>query len=604
MKWPAFIDAGAATKLGNSLGMFFAKVVLTRVQANPEGSSAEVASLFRRAEDLTRGMQLNSYQQYRLTRSFAATLLRNNIDAQLGEQLTQQLAGQLQRQRHEPVAAPSSKLAVDADEVSFIAFCQERVLKGKPAEAVACYRRATEVWPESAVAHFGFGTVLYSQGRLEEAEQAFAKAVQIDPGFGQAHSNRALMLLCLGEFDRSEAAYLEALRIDPNNSLALVGRGQLASLNGEFTQAEELYRRALEQQPKDPIAWAKLVDLRKMTVADSSWLANADKIARSGLQSGEEADLRFAMGKFCDDTKDFDRAFSNYRRANELRQKTYQAYDPQKMVELVDRLSATYDRAAFANVRGASDSSRPVMVLGMMRSGTSLVEQVIASHPEAFGAGELTFWTQEAASLEKAREAGAGPGTGVARDQAKRYLGLLASLSTGARKVVDKAPANFLHIGLIHSAFPRVPIIHTLRHPIDTCLSIYFQNFPGGHGHAINLEHLAHYYRQYVRLMEHWHAVLPAGAILDVPYETFLNEPDVWIKKIVAFAGLEWDERCLNFQDTKRRVASASNWQVRQKLFTSSRERWRHYEKHIGPLRGLLDLQDWNPGSSVKSVGP
>jgi hypothetical protein len=238
---------------------------------------------------------------------------------------------------------------------------------------------------------------------------------------------------------------------------------------------------------------------------------------------------------------------------------------------------------------GASASRKPVFVVGMPRSGTSLTEQIISSHPSAGGAGELMFWRRAvheyAAALEK------GPLSESTRSKlAHAYLRLLDANFGEALRVVDKAPVNADYLGVIHSIFPNARIIYMERNPMDTCLSCYFQKFPLSLNFTTDLSDLAHYYREHQRLMAHWRTVLPPGTILGVPYEGLVTDQEAWTRKILDFLGLDWDARCMNFYDTKRPVLTASDWQVRQKLYTHSVQRWRGYEKFIAPLLSLKDL--------------
>jgi hypothetical protein len=225
----------------------------------------------------------------------------------------------------------------------------------------------------------------------------------------------------------------------------------------------------------------------------------------------------------------------------------------------------------------------------MPRSGTSLVEQIAASHPSVGGAGELPFWTDalqehESVLLQEP------PGELLKNKLAESYLRALAGHSVDAQRIVDKTPVNSDYLGLIYSVFPNARIIYVRRDPIDTCLSCYFQQFSPALNFAMDMSDLAHYYGQHQRLMAHWRAVLPQGTILDVPYADLVSDQEAWTRKILDFLGLEWDERCLDFHKTKRAVVTASAWQVRQKIYKDSVERWRHYKKFISPLLGLRDL--------------
>jgi hypothetical protein len=232
---------------------------------------------------------------------------------------------------------------------------------------------------------------------------------------------------------------------------------------------------------------------------------------------------------------------------------------------------------------------KPVFVVGMPRSGTSLTEQIIASHPSAKGAGELAFWSHAMHDHEAAIKE--GPlGESTRSKLAEAYLRVLGANSEESLRVVDKAPINSDYLGVIHSVFPNARIIYMQRDPIDTCLSCYFQKFVLSLNYTMDLSDLADYYRQHQRLIAHWRAVLPPGTILDVPYEALVADQEGWTRKILEFLDLEWDERVLDFHTTRRTVVTASFWQVRQKIYKNSVRRWRHYEKFIGPLLALKDL--------------
>jgi hypothetical protein len=223
--------------------------------------------------------------------------------------------------------------------------------------------------------------------------------------------------------------------------------------------------------------------------------------------------------------------------------------------------------------------------LGMPRSGTSLADQIIASHPAAHGVGELDFWNSPTL-----REAGITQGilSETARSKvAADYLRILEGFSKSASRIINKAPVNSDFLGLIYSVFPNARVIYMQRDPIDTCLSCYFQQFLTGINFAFDLSDLVHYYREHQRIMAHWRAVLPPGFILDVPYEELVADQEIWSRKMLDFIGLEWDPRVLEFHTNRRQVTTASAWQVRQKVYRSSVARWRNYANFIGPLKSL-----------------
>jgi tetratricopeptide (TPR) repeat protein len=448
---------------------------------------------------------------------------------------------------------------------------------GRLDEAVGSYRRALALSPESAEAHNELGMALRDLGRPDEAVESYRRALALSPDYAEAHSNLGVALRLQGRTAEAEVSCRRALAINPDLTATVVALAELHADRGHFAQAQDLFQRAISMQPQSPEAWAGIARLRTMTASDAAWLAEAQRIAGQKLPARQEVLLRYAIGKYFDDLKDFEQAFLNYRRANELTKQYRSRHEQRQLRQAVDLVTQRYDAQWLSQARGAvAASSRPVFIVGMLRSGTSLAEQILASHPQVFGAGELTFWSSAS---------GADEPLGKLADA---YLHVLAQLSPDAARVIDKMPGNFLHLGLIHAALPNARIIHMRRNPIDTCLSIYFQHFEANHSYANDLADLAHAYSEYLRVMKHWRSTLPEQTILDVPYEGLVEDQEAWSRKMLDFIGLPWDSRCLDFERTERTVITASKWQVRQKINTSSVERWRHYEQFVGPLRALL----------------
>jgi hypothetical protein len=261
-----------------------------------------------------------------------------------------------------------------------------------------------------------------------------------------------------------------------------------------------------------------------------------------------------------------------------------------QLTQVVDGITQSYNAIWLRETRiNAHESARPVFIVGMLRSGTTLAEQILASHPDVFAAGELTYWNTASAAYRPSALDAPASGT-LLHKLADDYLRLLQDLSDDTLRVVDKMPTNFAFLGLIHAALPNARIIHMRRNPIDTCLSIYFQDFEAAVSYANDLEDLAHYYAEYLRLMKHWRLILPKDAILDVSYEGLVNDQEAWSRRMLEFIGLPWDPRCLDFHETHRTVITASKWQVRQKITGASVLRWRNYEKFLGPLLRLPEL--------------
>ena len=459
---------------------------------------------------------------------------------------------------------------------------------GRLDAALASFRRALTLKPDIAEAHNNRGNVLKDLGRFDEAVHAFQRALVLEPDYAEAHANLGILMRVQSRAAEAEISCRRALDINPNLSAAIVLLAELHSDTGKFAAAEELFKRAIGLEPESAEALAAIAGLRRMTSGDADWLAQAQRLAGQRLAPRDESYLRYAIGKYFDDTANFEEAFVNYRRANELTKMLRPEHDRQQLSRAVDLIIDTFGEEWLLRTRiDSNDSTRPVFIVGMPRSGTTLAEQILASHPEVFGAGELPFWSTVVSN--SAAQSSHEIGQRALRDWAGQYLEVLKESSNGAPRVVDKMPANFLYLALIHAALPNAKIIHMRRNPIDTCLSIYFQNFGVFHTYANDLGDLAHYYSQYSRLMNHWRQNLPSDVILDLPYEELVADPEIWSRKMVDFIGLPWDASCLEFQRTDRTVSTFSKWQARQKISRSSVERWRNYRHYVGPLLHLVE---------------
>ena len=461
-------------------------------------------------------------------------------------------------------------------------------------EAIVCLRRAAAISADFAEAHLSLGSALRSIGRLDEAVAGYRAALRVKPDLVAAHIALGTALRLQRRGAESQASCRNALDIQPDSTAALAVLADLHADEGRFAEAEELFQRILSIDPDSCEALSGLARLRRMTLADGPWLAAAQRVAAQGLPPQRELSLRFAIGKYFDDVKDYESAFVNYRLANELAKRCGPRHDRERLSRTIDLIIRSHDQSWINRLRGAAnESKRPVFIVGMLRSGTTLAEQILASHPQVFGAGELMFWGNLSATAVAGPAAGIAPridiGASAVAGASHDYLALLQRLSADAARVVDKFPTNFMLLGLIHAALPCARIIHMRRNPIDTCLSIYFQHFEAANAHANDLEDLAHYYREYRRLMRHWRTVLPATALLEVPYEGLVLDLAAWTRRMLDFIELPWDPRCLDFDRTSRTVVTASRWQVRQKISTSSVERWRNYERFVGPLKPLLE---------------
>jgi tetratricopeptide (TPR) repeat protein len=586
-----------------------------------------------RTDHPARAADLNFYKRAKLANSFKWRLIESGVERAAADEITQALVLNLsvnpdkRAEADHPDTEHSNRPATTRNAKQLLAQGNQCMARGAYPEAIEVFNDLLERDPHHAIALNNIGTALSKLGRYQDAENCYRSAIRVRPDFVDAYNNLGMVLRWQGHFVDSERSLRQALKLNPSqmdarinlgitlmmlsrfreatghfkkvlkvrprNAEALFGMGQIAGMEGRFDESEKTLKRALEVNPKMPVAWAALSSLRKMTPSDDAWLRSAEGIVTSEIPPIEAATLHFAIGKYHDDVGHFAQAFKSYKDANELLKSISESYDPEARTAFVDDMIRLHSRENIAAMPGGTSASmKPVFVVGMARSGTSLTEQIIASHPQAKGAGELEYWStvmrdHEAAILQ-GRFSSDEPAKKVV---AENYLRTLEDVSGTALRVVDKAPINSDYLGVIHSIFPKARIIYMQRDPIDTCLSCYFQNFSLAQNFTLDLSDIAHYYQEHHRLANHWRSVLPQGSILDVPYEELVENQEAWTRKILAFVELEWDARCLDFQTTERPIVTASFWQARQKIFKTSVQRWRNYEEFIAPLRVLEKLR-------------
>jgi tetratricopeptide (TPR) repeat protein len=624
-----WFDAREATEFGTALADQFTRSVHSSSAALPNKKGVRnqpidvLQQILDRAD--SNNLKLNFYKKAKFANSFKWRLLENGLKKEVADEVTERVLVHLARNKAASALVGESaagdadrtrsvrQLLTDGNKCMFegaysdAISIYQKLLQRNPrdpdalnnlgaalvkiglyAEAEEHFREATRLHPDFASAHSNLGEVLRIQGQFQDAENWLRRAVKLNPKHTDARNNLGLTFVFLGRLGDATNQFKKSLKLAPQNAGALFGMGHVAAIEGRFDEAKAMFNRALHANPRMASAWASMAGLRKMTPSDGAWLERAQQIAASGISPLEEADLRFAIGKYYDDVEDFTQAFKSYKDANELQKTAAAAYQPLARTQFVDDLMRVYTRESMSNVSPASDSMKPIFVVGMPRSGTSLVEQIIASHPSVKGAGELGFWSRAL------QEHGAAVRQGLLDLSTKKkladaYLRALEARCGDSPRIVDKTPLNFDNLGIIHSVFPKARIIYMQRDPVDTCLSCYFQKFSAEMDFASELINLAHFYKQHQRVMAHWRALLPPGTILDVPYAELVAHQELWTRKILEFLGLEWNEQCLDFNATSRLVATASFWQVKQPIFEGSVGRWRNYEKFIGPLLALRD---------------
>jgi tetratricopeptide (TPR) repeat protein len=514
----------------------------------------------------------------------------------------------------EAVAACRQAIRIRPDSAE--SYCNLGVLlydQGKLDEAITAFSQAIRAAPNIALVHFNLGEALRRHGKLDEAVSAYRRTIEIRQDYAQAHSNLGIALCALGKIKQAEAAYRRAIQIRPDNADDHASLGRVLYDQNRSEEAVAAFRRALVLNPSSaethnslglalraigqlPQARAALEEAVRLAprntrhrrnlseigrfAAGDPHLAALEQLAREAhaLPVDERIELHFALGKAYEDVGRHPDAFRQWLAGNALKRAQI-SYDEAAAVELFDRARKIFSLDFIRDRQNAGHPSpRPVFIIGMARSGTTLVEQILASHPRVFGAGELTSFRNAVNEVVCRMDETDFHGLGA------RYLAETERLAAGATHVTDKMPGNFLFAGLIHLALPNARIIHTVRDPLDTCLSCFSKLFAGEQNYTYDLGELGRYYRYYQSLMAHWDRVLPPGRIHEVRYEDVVADLEAQARRILLHCGLDWDPHCLSFHETTRAVHTASAVQVRQPIYGNSIGRWRVHAPFLTPL--------------------
>ncbi|MGO9969651.1 MAG: tetratricopeptide repeat protein [Bryobacteraceae bacterium] len=479
------------------------------------------------------------------------------------------------------------------------------IAQGRTADAIARLERALVLNPGHADLHNNLGVALIAQGRIREAIAQYERVLVLRPDDANAHSNLGTALAEQGSIADAMSHLERALVLNPRHADAHNSLGNIFKDEGKFDDAMAHYGRAIAIRPDFGEAHLNRTEIKSFHPGDAGLAVLEALAGRNDLSANTALRIHFAVAKALEDTGDYARALEHLRQGNALKRKQLD-YDEGRVLNLFQRVSTVFDGRLLDRFQGEGDpSSVPVFVLGMPRSGSTLIEQILASHPQIHGAGELTDFETAASSVFHAGgraveypECVPAVDGAALRRIGQSYLARLPALAEGKVRIVDKLPGNFLNIGLIRLALPNARIIHTMRHPMDTCVSCYSKLFTFGHHYTYDLAELGRFYRYYSELMTHWRRVLPPGAMLDVSYEDVVDDLEGQARRMIDYCGLPWDDRCISFHRTSRPVKTASAVQVRKPLFRSSLQRWRKYESGIAPLLDELGTIVPGPGGS------
>jgi tetratricopeptide (TPR) repeat protein len=463
-------------------------------------------------------------------------------------------------------------------------------------EALASYDRALALKPDYANAHHNRGSTLNKLSRPAEALASYDRAIALNPRHAEAHNNRGVVLQELRQIDEALASFDQAIILNPRHAEACNNRGLNLVIKGDMPAAEKMFRQASALRPDFADPLFNLTTICKYRTPENDEVKHIRTLlAHPGNTADQKELLYYSLGKIYDDCHHYDEAFENYQLANQIRNARV-SYNAAAVTRQNQHLMEVFNQDFLARKFAfASANPSPLFIIGMPRSGTTLLASILSNHPAITTAGELSTMTDLTTRLT------ASNGNNLPYPEAVNHLNpdvahrlindFLQSLRQNVDPhipfVIDKNPLNFVNLGFIALLFPQARIIHCHRHPLDTSLSNYFRRFPLTLDYCFDLQNIGHYYLEYLKVMEHWRKVLPLKMI-EINYEDTVLQTESTTRKMLDFLGLNWEARCLAPHANPRVVATASQWQVRQPIYRHALERWRSYEKHLGPLKKML----------------
>lgn len=457
---------------------------------------------------------------------------------------------------------------------------------GRTTEALHPFQMVAKLRPDLHAMSARLGQLHEARGEIAEAVAASEAAADAAPPV-DALVHRAQAARIAGALTEASALLRQAVALNPLASTAHIRLGHILIQEGQTAEGIKSLQEGLRLEPNQTPAWHALSTQMKFTPDDQPLIEQMRAIlAKPDLSPGLALFLHFALGKAHDDLGAYAAAIGSFDAGNRIRARAARMDRAALTIHVEQTIAQTPSDYLTWRPDLANPDQTPILIVGMPRSGTTLVEQILSSHPKVAAGGELRFWRHEGRTPLGAFDRSAKPD--AARALADQYLATLRAISPDAERVTDKMPFNFSRLGLIRQIFPNAVIIHCRRNPVDICLSIYTTLFEAAHSFAADRGDLVAYYRRYERLMAHWRQVLPADRFLDVQYEDLVAAPEPITRRLIAACGLEWDDACLAPHLNTRRIATASLWQARQPIYRTSVARWRRYEPWLGELRSLL----------------
>ncbi|MDH4203758.1 MAG: tetratricopeptide repeat protein [Phycisphaerae bacterium] len=497
---------------------------------------------------------------------------------------------------------------------------------GKSEEAVEVYKKALERHPDSPRLYNNMGIALENLGKREEAFAAYKKAVDIDSDYAKAYSNLGRLLSMAKMFDESFEHHKKALLLDPENphfhnnlanaykkldkmddaiahynkaisikpdyTVAYCHLGSAYCEAGDFDNAARFYEKALSLAPDFTVAYRQLTSLYTYTKCDEHTKRMEQLYKDQDLTDDQRMHLCFGLGKVFEDLKEYEKSFEFIAEGNRIKRSTFE-YSVAKSDAFFEKIKSVFNNEFFENRKdiGYMDPT-PIFILGLPRSGTTLVEQIMASHSDVFGAGEISEILRQTNNIKTNDKEFPEVVCSLNNEDFARiganYVSRIRRYSTDARYITNKMPGNFMMIGFIKSILPNAKIIHCKRNPMDNCLSIFKNFFSTTHEYACDLTELGQYYNYYLEVMEHWRDLF-GDFMIEVQYEKLVKKQRSQTQKILKYCNLQWEDNCLEFYKTKRSVATSSASQVRHPIYKSSVNSWKNYEKQLEPLKKALE---------------